>query len=566
MKTRTEAGFSLLESVFAIGILSVGALGMAGVFTSGMQKTMSAPSEVMATSKAAEAIESVFSARDSHLITWAQLKNDNDGGIFLHGPQPLTTDGADGVVGTADDGPVESIALPGPDQLLGTPDDKVQKLTTFTREIKIAGRAGAGPRGHQPALDHRHDHLQVGPDHALVFDFRAHLDVRVTRGNMHTKTSEAGFSLVELLMATAISLVVIATAMTTFKDAIAMNDTATNTADASQNMRGGVNFLVRDLVATGRGIPTGGIDIPTVAGGAGQIKRPSPPGLQYYFNNTTASTIMAVTTGERLGPTVDNQVTDIITLLTLDPILDDCRSGALRLNPFGTTGNVPVLAQDGGSFSVGTNVACQEVGATGTWIAGDRTQGQSAIKKGDLILFTNPIGQALQTVTRTDATNVYFEANTDDAFGLNQRNVTAGSITQILSTPDGNGQPVYQGMTAQRVFMYTYYVDSSVMGEPHLVRQMNNFTPQALAGIVEDLELSYDIVDGSVNPPDVKSLPYTLNGVTYAANQIRKVNVHIGVRSENMSTRLHDYLRNHLTTVVSLRSLAFVDRYSYEED
>jgi len=137
MKTRTESGFSLLEAVFAIGILSVGALGMAGVFTSGMQKTISAPGEVMATQKAAEAIESVFSARDSHQITWDQLKNDNYGGIFKHGPQPLTTDGPDGVVGTADDGPVETIALPGPDQQLGTPDDKTQTLSAFTREIAI---------------------------------------------------------------------------------------------------------------------------------------------------------------------------------------------------------------------------------------------------------------------------------------------------------------------------------------------------------------------------------------------------------------------------------------------
>jgi type II secretory pathway pseudopilin PulG len=137
MKTRTEAGFSLLESVFAIGILSVGALGMAGVFASGMQKTISSPGQVMATQKAAEAIESVFSARDSHSITWAQLQNDTYGGIFKHGPQPMTTDGPDGVVGTADDGPVETITLPGPDQRLGTPDDTVQTLNTFTREIKI---------------------------------------------------------------------------------------------------------------------------------------------------------------------------------------------------------------------------------------------------------------------------------------------------------------------------------------------------------------------------------------------------------------------------------------------
>jgi hypothetical protein len=28
-----------------------------------------------------------------------------------------------------------------------------------------------------------------------------------------------------------------------------------------------------------------------------------------------------------------------------------------------------------------------------------------------------------------------------------------------------------------------------------------------------------------------------------------------------MSLKLHDYLRNHLSTVVSIRNLAFVDRY-----
>jgi hypothetical protein len=39
------------------------------------------------------------------------------------------------------------------------------------------------------------------------------------------------------------------------------------------------------------------------------------------------------------------------------------------------------------------------------------------------------------------------------------------------------------------------------------------------------------------------------------------VNLHVGVRSELKSARTNDYLRNHLSTVVSLRNLAFVDRY-----
>ena len=137
METRTQGGFSLVETIFAIGVLSVAALGMAGIFAQGMQKTASSPSELIATQKAAEAIESVFSARDSHSITWAQLRNQANGGIFNNGPQPMTTDGRDGVVDTADDGPVESVKLPGVDQRLGTGDDVTKTLSDFTREIKI---------------------------------------------------------------------------------------------------------------------------------------------------------------------------------------------------------------------------------------------------------------------------------------------------------------------------------------------------------------------------------------------------------------------------------------------
>ena len=38
-------------------------------------------------------------------------------------------------------------------------------------------------------------------------------------------------------------------------------------------------------------------------------------------------------------------------------------------------------------------------------------------------------------------------------------------------------------------------------------------------------------------------------------------NLHVGVRSDTLSTQRGDYLRNHLTTVISVRSLAFKDRY-----
>jgi hypothetical protein len=116
-------------------------------------------------------------------------------------------------------------------------------------------------------------------------------------------------------------------------------------------------------------------------------------------------------------------------------------------------------------------------------------------------------------------------------------------------------------LTAQRVLMYTYFVDAATGGAPRLMRRLNQFAGQALAGVVEDLELSYDVVDGTINPTNIRDLPYTASGITYSANLIRKANIHMGVRSEVMSLRQHDYRRNHVSTVVSLRNLAFVDRY-----
>ena len=56
-------------------------------------------------------------------------------------------------------------------------------------------------------------------------------------------------------------------------------------------------------------------------------------------------------------------------------------------------------------------------------------------------------------------------------------------------------------------------------------------------------------------------VPVTIAGVLYSPNQVRKVNLHVGVRSDELSGTTNDYIRNHLSTVVSIRSLAFVNRY-----
>jgi Tfp pilus assembly protein PilV len=127
MQTSSEKGFSLVETVVAIGVLTVGVLGAAGVLSAGMQNLSSSPSDVIVAQKATEAVESVFAARDSHKLTWSQINNVSQGGVFVDAATSLTTPGADGLVNTADDGPIETIVLP-----TGT-----ITLTGYTRKIAI---------------------------------------------------------------------------------------------------------------------------------------------------------------------------------------------------------------------------------------------------------------------------------------------------------------------------------------------------------------------------------------------------------------------------------------------
>jgi hypothetical protein len=141
MHITSSKGFSLAETVIALGVLATGVIGAAGVLAAGMTNLASSPADVIMTQKAAEAVESVFSARDSHKLTWPQIQNvygaNNDGGVFVDAATPLNTPGPDGLVNTADDGAIETIDLPGLDGIIGTADDQMIPLVNYTRQITI---------------------------------------------------------------------------------------------------------------------------------------------------------------------------------------------------------------------------------------------------------------------------------------------------------------------------------------------------------------------------------------------------------------------------------------------
>ena len=142
---RAEDGFSLVEVIVAMMVLVVGLLGLAQVFYLGLSAVGGSSAAVVAREKAREAIESVHSARDTRVITWAQIRNANapancpagtnpvGGGIFRNNAVNLGAPGPDGLVNTQDDTAFE--VAPGKDNIMGTSDDV--RLQGFTREIAI---------------------------------------------------------------------------------------------------------------------------------------------------------------------------------------------------------------------------------------------------------------------------------------------------------------------------------------------------------------------------------------------------------------------------------------------
>jgi type II secretory pathway pseudopilin PulG len=146
LNSRKASGFTLLEAMISIVVLSFGVLSLAAIYAQGIMYASLTQYDYIAQKKAEEAIETIFTARDTKVLTWAQIQNTAQGGVFIGGPRPLLDPGPDGLVGTADDNvnlPDEIIIGPGPDKVLGTADDQVVNLNPWmTRTIAISAVNG----------------------------------------------------------------------------------------------------------------------------------------------------------------------------------------------------------------------------------------------------------------------------------------------------------------------------------------------------------------------------------------------------------------------------------------
>ena len=113
--------------------------------------------------------------------------------------------------------------------------------------------------------------------------------------------------------------------------------------------------------------------------------------------------------------------------------------------------------------------------------------------------------------------------------------------------------------------MITYFVRKDPTDNHlSLMRQVNARPPAPVAEYIEDLQISYDMLNDSVNPVAmVGNVADASLGspAVVKPNQIRKVNLRITARSPRLNAN-GDYDRMSIATSVGPRNLSFHDTYN----
>ncbi len=378
---------------------------------------------------------------------------------------------------------------------------------------------------------------------------------------------ERGFTLIELLLSMAITTIILGATMLAMNDAIKATDTATQVTDLNNGLRTAMDMMVRDSMQVGQGLPAG--RVVGLASGAGvvpvQLPGPIDSNLQLDGgsfcppdpNDATPDTVCeqfsAIVPGPGRGPQLPDsgQPTDMITMIAADSAFDQ-----VRLTSF---------AANGSSIRIDPAVNITNGGA-------------DDVEAGDLLMLSKGNNSSLVQVTRVAGQQLFFDAG--DSLNLNQPAAPAGTLAQLRALAPADTAPVapavFVNTTATRIRMITYYLDVTTdPRRPRLIRRSNNGDPinfdntlgTVVAFDVENLTISYDLADGVDNPTNVRMNDADLDGTGACAprvcspNQIRKVNIALSARSRLPLRATRQFMHNTLVTQVSLRSLAFVDRY-----
>jgi type II secretory pathway pseudopilin PulG len=351
------------------------------------------------------------------------------------------------------------------------------------------------------------------------------------------KQSEVGFTMVELLVAMAVTLIIMVGAVVLFSNVMQTSSLTLKRSEVQTEARAALSQMTRDLSQAGTGVPLNGIAIPSATTGGADPNFACDAGTCYTAANTAfkQGLLYKVTPGSGIGNLV-SEPTDSIKIVYVDPTL-----------PW-TAFQAATIAVNGSSLTMPP--------ATVPAV----TDPAVGITPGDVLLLQNAYGSAIGVVTGVGGQTITFGA---DPLKINQVAANSGNI-KALATP--NSQPVtYPATQVARLMMVTYFVQAFVgpdgLPDARLMRQSGSHPPVPVAEHIEDLQITYDIIDPVTNVLTSNSSDTVVGGVVQA-NQIRKININVtsrAVRAEAGAGKQPQ--RVNLTTSIGPRNLSFRDRY-----
>jgi len=389
------------------------------------------------------------------------------------------------------------------------------------------------------------------------------------------KRKLAGFTLIELMIAMAVTMILLYAAVVAFRDASLTNQLVTQNSDMADNLRTGLNLIQTDLQQAGSGIPTGGIPLPFTSNNSTTSPCGTTPALvRPKLNGLTTfppcnSTLPAVEPGNAMGPfitapdastglpTNQSSYTDEITVVYADNLGLDARP----INAQATTNPANPGCPNGKLSLSGTTLTAVFDGTTlnsqGNYNCVNFLKNGITVNVGDLIMFSNSYGEALLAVTNVNGQTLTFAKG--DSFGLNGRTENGGTINYLQANGCGGTNTCFANTSATRVWMVSYYLDNT-SSPPYirLVRQVGLNPATPVGETLENLQFTYNFVDGNGNPANQATVP-----AGDSESQIMLVNVFLGARS---SYQVHEgihtfYSRDNLMTQVSIRSNAYTNQY-----
>ncbi len=373
---------------------------------------------------------------------------------------------------------------------------------------------------------------------------------------------QRGFTLLELMIASAVGLVVIAAMTSLFKIGMDATFTVTQRAETQQNMRAAVELMTQDISLAGSGLPSGGLQL--VTGGTVSKFGCNQTGTCYVPAGTYPASgggvpnfmygiIPGFNTGVQAGAVITaapGQVNDSITSIYCDY-------------------NFP-LSNFNFTFPGGPTQATVTVINAG--VQPNNILAAGGLNPGDLILFTvstpgNGNGNngtsliqnaAVVAEVTTIPNNTTINFASGDALNMNQTGAgTSNNLSTVIASSGAGTQ-----MSACRLYAVSYFLQVPVAGgtvqTPRLMRQVNGQNAIPVADNIINLQFTYDIIDsvaGTITANSANPLPAGLSPAL-----IQKVN--LWVMGQGLTTAGRKAQSMYLATSVAARNMSFCNSYS----